>query len=196
MDNAYYAGGASIFSLVICGVALVAGYSTQTHREFPGSIFLWIIGSDFLNSLYYSIVLMPGPVQEHLNPAKYGTSACVFLIYVQIFLDLLSLLVCAIVSITLYAVLARSIALVDLNRYYYKFLVAIWGISLSFPLVSLIELSPKYEAGVCFLDVLDTTLFRVIPWLIIIIIQVFTPPSPPPLYFSIPFLPFFSKTFL
>ena len=71
---------------------------------------------------------MPGPLQEHMNPAE-NAYMCVIIIstkkpffilfyhyqlYIQAFLDLHSMLVCAVMAYTLYATIVRNVTFENL----------------------------------------------------------------------------------
>jgi len=83
------------------------------------------------------------------------------------------MIVCGAMALSLYLLIVKRVISMQLDQHYYKFLAVIWGFSLIFPLVSLVQIQkPDYELGICFLNFRDTILFKVIPWSILVILQI------------------------
>eukprot|EP00026_Physarum_polycephalum_P014472 Phypoly_transcript_14989.p1 GENE.Phypoly_transcript_14989~~Phypoly_transcript_14989.p1 ORF type:complete len:296 (+),score=-2.71 Phypoly_transcript_14989:48-890(+) len=160
-------------------MALIASYSSPKHRKFPNIILVWICIADLMYALFLAIRWVPGPVTEAFDKAVPGSPLCTFMLYILVFIDFHSSLVSILISYTLYASIVNHVSYDLANHYHKWYMLLIWVLSASYPFVNFIHVSNADRKGLCSNNLIQTTAFRIVPWVVMFCIQ---------LWFAVPVL--------
>eukprot|EP00026_Physarum_polycephalum_P015114 Phypoly_transcript_15727.p2 GENE.Phypoly_transcript_15727~~Phypoly_transcript_15727.p2 ORF type:complete len:119 (+),score=6.58 Phypoly_transcript_15727:92-448(+) len=107
-------GPLSLFSAIICGIAVITSYIFPQQRKFPNIVLVWTCVGDFVFASCVSVMLLPGPISDlFISQLALHPQLCTLSLYSLWVMQQSASMLGLLLAFTLYVSLVKNIDITE-----------------------------------------------------------------------------------